>query len=525
LELNKLNRYKTAGFFLLLIGAVLFSSPVQAEIRLPAVISSHMVVQQQQPIVLWGWAEAGETISVKFRGQTANSQADTQGNWRIELPPAAADSRPSSLTVSGSRSPAVTLVDILVGEVWMCSGQSNMEWTVERTHTSSPEIWRARYPQIRLFKIPRKTAYEPQSDVEAEWTACSPDSVRGFSAVGYYFGLELFQALDVPIGLINASWGGTRIEPWTPIPGFQAVSELNSVLQEVRQAHFDYRDVLRTALPEWKSWMNAVDKILAEEGIPPPAPERPRHPLDFPQQPTALYNGMVHPVVPFAIQGAIWYQGESNRNDGLLYKSKMEALIRGWRQVWGREDLAFLYVQLAPYNYAYNREETGGEVPDFQRLPLIWEAQRESLALPGTGMAVVTDITNLNDIHPRNKKEVGRRLSLWALARTYGVQDLVYSGPLYRRMEADGSRIRLYFEHVGAGLTSLDGSPLSWFEIAGPSRVFYKAEAEIQGDTVVVWSPEVGSPRAVRLGWHQLAVPNLGNLNGLPASPFRTDRW
>jgi sialate O-acetylesterase len=526
LDLNKRNGFVFSGIVLLFVaGMVSFPGPLLAEIRLPAVISSHMVIQQHRPIVLWGWADAGETVSVRFRGQTASSQADGMGNWRVELPPMDADARSSAMTFGGSRSPSVTLVDVLVGEVWLCSGQSNMEWPVERTHSPSPEIWRARYPQIRFFKVPRRTAFEPQPDVEAEWTACTPDTVRGFSAVGYYFGLELFNTLDVPIGLINASWGGTRIEPWTPIPGFQAVSGMEAEIEEVRRSHADYRDLLRDALPEWESWIKDTEQSLRDGGIPPPAPERPRHSLDFPQEPTSLYNGMIHPLVPFAVQGAIWYQGEANRNDGALYKLKMEALIRGWRTVWGQEDLAFLYVQLAPFNYGYNREETGGVVPDFIRLPLIWEAQRETLALPGTGMAVVTDITNLNDIHPRNKKEVGRRLSLWALARTYGVEDLVYSGPLYQRMETDGSRIRVFFDHVGAGLTALDGRPLSWFEIAGSDKVFYKAAAEIQGDTVVVWSSKVTSPRAVRLGWHQLAVPNLGNLDGLPASPFRSDRW
>jgi len=521
-------RYDLTGrarLFPILVGLGFCLGILQAEIRLPAVIGSHMVIQQDLPIQLWGWGEAGETISVNFRGASDSTQADAQGVWRIVLPPVKSDQQASALRIRGSSSPEISLQDILVGEVWLCSGQSNMEWPLNRTHTPLPEINRARYPQMRLFQIPRRTAYSPQEDVEAEWRACAPDTVGGFSAVGYYFGRALHERLEVPIGLIQSAWGGTRIEPWTPVSGFQAVPGLSDILEEIAQGEGEYREILRRALPEWEAWMRSAKAALLKEEIPSPAPERPRHPLDTPQSPTALYNAMIHPIIPFAVQGAIWYQGESNRNDGLRYKAKMEALIRGWRRVWDRDELAFLYVQLAPYNYAYNREETGGYVPDFLRLPLIWEAQQEMLDEPLTGMAVVTDITNLNDIHPRNKQEVGRRLSLWALAKTYGFADLVYSGPLFERMVREGGRIRLYFEHVGSGLVSLDGQPLNWFEIAGEERIFYKARAEIQQESVVVWCSQVPAPREVRFGWHQLAVPNLGNREGLPASPFRTDRW
>jgi sialate O-acetylesterase len=400
-----------------------------------------------------------------------------------------------------------------------------MEWTMSRTHTPTPEILRATFPQIRLFKVPRLAVAEPQRAVNAAWTACSPDTVRNFSAVGYYFGLEIHRALGVPVGLINSSWGGTRIEPWTPPAGFRAVRELDGVLRETDTLRSEYREALPAVLTEWEAWLEASAEALSTDSPLPEPPERPQHPLSHQRQPTALYNGMIHPLVPFSIQGAIWYQGEANRDDGLLYQAKMEALIRGWRDVWSNPELSFFFVQLAPFNYAFNWQETGGDVPDFLRLPMIWEAQRKTLSLPYTGMAVITDITNLYDIHPRNKKEVGRRLSLWALARTYGREDLIFSGPLYRSMQVVGDRIRLNFEHVGGGLISMDGQPLKWFEIAGPDRVFYKARAEIRGDGVVVWSPRVPSPSAVRMGWHQLAVPNLGNREGLPASPFRTDRY
>jgi sialate O-acetylesterase len=233
---------------------------------------------------------------------------------------------------------------------------------------------------------------------------------------------------------------------------------------------------------------------------------------------------MIHPLINFAVRGAIWYQGEANRNDGLLYEKKMEALIRGWRAVWKDDGLPFYYVQIAPFNYAYDRELAGG-VPDFLRLPLLWEAQTNVLRIPQTGLAVVNDIADLADIHPRNKRDVGLRLALWARAKTYGEKDLVFSGPLFKSAAFEGGRAVVSFDHVGGGLTANDGQPLRWFELAGEDRVFYKASAKVEGDRVAVSSPNVPTPKAVRLGWHQLAVPNLANKEGLPASPFRTDRW
>lgn len=329
----------------------------------------------------------------------------------------------------------------------------------------------------------------------------------------------------MPVGLIESAWGGTAIEPWTPPAGFEAVPEVKPILTGLADKTAEYKKSLARALPVWDGWVRESRKAIAANSELPRRPAPLVHPLDDPQAPTALYNGMIHPLVNFAIRGAIWYQGESNRNDCLLYEKKMEALIRGWREVWKLGDLPFGYVQLAPYNYPYDREVPNGDVPDFFRLPLIWEAQVNTLRLPSTGMAIVTDITDLNDIHPRDKKDVGARLALWARAKVYGETGLVYSGPLFRSMTVEGDKARISFEHTGGGLIANDGQPLKWFEIAGEDRIFYKAEAEISGDTVIVRSPRVAVPVAVRFGWHQLAVPNLANKEGLPASPFRTDRW
>ena len=508
-----------------LFGVFLLTTTLSADIRLPSVIGSHMVLQQDKPIKIWGWAEPGERISVAFGDQNAQTTVDKDGRWEIALEAVKADKSRYKMTIIGSQSPPINRDDILLGEVWICSGQSNMEWEMWRIHSPIPEIQRADFPKIRLFHVPRKVSVYPLEDVKAEWKVCAPRTIRNFSAVAYYFGRELHQKLDVPVGLISTRWGGTRIEPWTPIAGFQSVPELHDILEEMKSEDKEYRTELKKHLPEQKNWLKTVEAALAGGKKIPPQPEMALHPNHDPQAPTALYNAMVYPLIRFTIRGTIWYQGESNRNDGLIYTKKMEALINGWRSVWGLGDFPFYFVQLAPYNYGSSLEEEGIGVPDYYRLPLIREAQLNALKIPNTGMAVTTDITNLYDIHPKNKRDVGYRLSLWALAKTYGKKDLVYSGPLYKSKAIEGSKIRILFDHVGSGLISLDDRALSWFEIAGLDRVFYKAQAEIDRGAVVVWSEKVSDPAAVRFGWYQLATPNLGNREGLPASPFRTDRW
>lgn len=518
---------KAAGFAL--AGLLVLGLPIAlaAAVKLPAVIGDHMVVQQEKPVAVWGWADRAEPVTVRLSGREKKAVADAAGKWRVVFDPLKAGGGPLEMTVRGASGPEIVVRDILVGEVWLASGQSNMEWAMSWLPNPSPEILRADHPNLRLFLVPKRTAAEPREDVEAQWKVCAPDAVRPFSAVAYYFGLELHQKLGVPVGMIASAWGGTLIEPWTPPAAYAAFPELAPILDQHLARLAEYRDKLGKSLPVIDAWSKDAKKALAAKAALPaaPAPERLGNPWDSPQAPTALYNGMIHALTPFAIRGAIWYQGEANRNDGLLYETKMEALIRGWREVWGLGDFPFYYVQLAPYNYGYDRNMKGNPVRDAERLPLIWEAQRKALRIPNTGMAVVTDIADLANIHPTNKFEVGRRLALWARAKTYGEKDLVYSGPLYRSMTVEGDKARIAFDHVGGGLIANDAQPLIWFEIAGEDRTFYKAEAEIEGDTVVVRSPRVPAPQAVRFGWHELAVPNLANTAGLPASPFRTDNW
>jgi sialate O-acetylesterase len=461
--------------------AAIGTSIAQADVKLAQVFSENMVLQRDLPLPVWGMADAGEEVSVKFEGQSATTKADDKGVWSVKLKPVKAGG-PFAFDVSGKNK--IAFKNVLVGEVWICSGQSNMEWSVANSTNAPEEIANAKYPQIRLFHVKKTPAVTKQNQLvlESDWRECSPDTIKSFSAVGYFFGRHIHKELNVPVGVINSSWGGTRIEPWTTIGGFQSVESLKAIGQAAEA---------QQAKPEG---------VAAGSGAP-----------------THLYNGMIHALVPFAMRGALWYQGESNRNEGVAYEYKMHALINGWRSVWGQGDFPFLYVQLAPYKYV---KPPMTDPQNF--LPQIWEAQAKTLAMKNTGMAVVTDITNLDDIHPKNKQDVGKRLALWALAKTYG-KDVVYSGPLYKSMKVDGNKIRIEFEHA-SGLKSRDGKPLSWFTIAGKEGDFAEATATIDGNAVVVSSDKVSDPAAVRFGWDQLAEPNLMNAAGLPASPFRTGR-
>jgi len=488
------------------------ASQVAAEVRLPRVIRDNMVIQRDVQAPIWGWAEPGEEVTVALGGQKAVAKADAKGNWMVRFPAMKAGG-PHEMTVSGKNT--IQVKNVLVGEVWIGSGQSNMEMSVGGSQNAKEEIAAADFPRIRLFQVPKRPSGYPVNDVEASWVPCSPGTVGGFSAVAYFFGREIHKQLDVPVGLLHPSWGGTRIEPWTPPEGFAATPKLEGIAKQIEQADAAFRKQLQGSLDGLEAWVPAARKALAANEPVPPMPPFAQHALHSAGQPTGLYNGMVYPLVPYAIRGALWYQGESNRGEGMLYFEKMKALIGGWRKVWGQGDFPFYYVQLAPFRY-------GGSAT---ALPEIWEAQTAALTIPNTGMAVTTDIATVGNIHPPNKQDVGKRLALWALATDYGKKDLVYSGPLYKGMEVEIGEIRIQFDHVGGGLAPRDGKPLTHFQIAGADRNFVPAEARIDKGTVVVSSNKVADPVAVRFAWHQEAEPNLMNKEGLPASPFRTDRW
>ncbi|HEV2208741.1 MAG TPA: sialate O-acetylesterase [Verrucomicrobiae bacterium] len=500
--------------------AVGYAPQAVAEVRLPHIFGSHMVLQQDQPLTFWGWAEPNETIAVTIGSETQKVQANDRGEWKAVLPAMKAGG-PFVVTVSGSST--VRFEDVLVGEVWLCSGQSNMEMGIGQARDGKQEIAEANYPNIRLFKVPKRVAAQAEPDVEAEWKVCTPQTVsdggwNGFTAAGYYFGRELHKQLQVPVGLVDSTWGGTRIEPWTPPAGFAAVPKLRSIYDQVELADpgsAEHQQRVEGVLNRTEEWIGATRQALAKKTAGPVMPTYPPEllPPHDPQNPTALYNGMIDGLRPFGIRGAIWYQGESNLGEGMMYAEKMKALVGGWRQVWGEGEFPFYFVQIAPYNY-------GG---DAERMGEFWEAQASAAAeIPHCGMAVINDIGNLKDIHPTNKQEVGRRLALLALAHTYGHTDLVCSGPAFKSMTLEGNQLRVTFEHVAGGLRSRDGQPLSWFEVIDADQGgFVKADARIDGSSVVLSSPEVKRPVAMRFAWSMLAEPNLENSAGLPAGAFR----
>ena len=467
------------------------SSVASADVKLPNVLGNQMVLQREMAVPIWGWADAGEKVTVTFAGQTKTTTAGADGKWMVKLDSLKTSSKGSRLTVTGKNT--VTLEGVLVGEVWICSGQSNMEWPLRASMNAKSEIAAADYPQIRLFNVPGHTTSPlPADKGRGNWQLCRPKSVTGFSAVGYFFGRRLHKDLKVPIGLIGSNWGGTRIEPWTPLVGFNSVSELSKIAKQVAS----YKEGTRVGG----------------------------------RSPSAIYNSMVHPLTPFAMRGAIWYQGESNGNEGVTYYHKKHALVKGWRKVFQNKNLAFYWVQLANWRKE-NPNPEGGD-----GWAKIREAQAQALDLPGTGMAVITDIGAANDIHPRNKQDVGWRLAQWALHQTYGNDELVPSGPLYKSHKVEKGTIRISFKHVGKGLMvgkkeglkptqEVKDGKLEHFAIAGKDGKWYWAEAKIDGKTVVVRSDSVPNPVAVRYAFAMNpAKANLYNKDGLPAGPFRTDR-
>ena len=512
---------RCVGVFLLsLFAAFGICQDARAEVRMPHVFGSHMVLQRDKPIIIWGWANAGETVTVQLGQESKSTQANERGEWKVTLPAMAAGG-PFTLTVSGSST--VTYDDVLIGEVWLCSGQSNMEFGMNMVTNSAAEIAAADHPNIRLLLVKRDWLGQPTNDVDAAWKLCTPQTVtdggwNGFSAVAYFFGRELNQKLGVPVGLIESSWGGTRIESWTPPEGFAKVPALKDEYKRVEAGdpHSPvHQQMLGLTLDQYDQWLKAARDALTADTVVPPVPKYPdelQGPQDL-QQATALYNGMIHPLAPFAVRGAIWYQGEANESEGMKYYERMKALIGGWRKVWGEGNFPFYFVQIAPWNYGNNP----------QTLARLWEAQTVAAdTIPNTGMAVVNDIGDLRDIHPKNKQDVGHRLALMALARTYGQSHLVDSGPTFKSMKTEGNTIRVKFANTGSGLESRDGGPLSDFEIIDAANGgFVKADAKIDGDSVVLSAPGVEHPVAMRFAWSGLDEPNLMNREGLPAGAFR----
>lgn len=496
----------------------LLTLSVQAAVKLPSIFNNGMVLQRDIAVPVWGWANPGEKVAVEFAGQRKEAVAKADGTWQLKLDPLKASDQPAVFKVTGSNT--VAFENVVVGEVWFCSGQSNMEWIVRNTDNAEQEIASANFPMIRHFKAPKNFKPAPEKDINAKWEATTPESIPTQSALAYYFGRRLHQVLKVPVGLINSSWGGTRIEPWTPACGFEGLPELAGIKARVDTA--DPASALhKQVLGDYTAAMQAwIEDAKAKSAAGQPLSVAPAFPqnLIFPmeqgkhQEPTVLYNGMVAGLVPFAIKGAIWYQGCSNNGEGMLYLEKTKALVNGWRKVWGQGDFPYYLVQLAPYNYGPQRTT---------HLPGIWEAQAAvPAAIPNTGYTVINDIGNVKDIHPRNKQDVGLRMANQALNRTYGLKDIRWEGPVLKDFAIEGAKLRVRLDHA-EGLKTRDGKAPDWFELCGPDGLFKKADAVIDGTSVVLSAPGVTAPMAMRFAWDQLAEPNLVNGLGLPTGAFR----
>lgn len=642
----------------LMVMVLVLCSVSLADVQLPSVIADNMVLQQKSKVAIWGWAEPGEKITVKgswggLFNFAKKTKADKDGKWKVSLKTSKAGG-PYTVSIKGNNE--ITLKNVLVGEVWVCSGQSNMEWPTIQVNNSEAEIAAADYPNIRLFMVEKATAVTPQTNCSGSWKLCTPETAAPFSAIGYFFARELNKELNIPIGMIGTYWGGTVAEAWTSEPTLRKFGEFDEALKKVDEekalipppnpkfwkTRHDWNQEILKADPGtkdkwfqqnlddsgWKqmsipvlwertdlgeldgivwfrkhieipadwagkeltvelgpiddtdiTWFNGTQigqtnyyqdnrnytisaglvktgtNVLAVKvldtggggglwGTPDQLKIYPKDQADKalslagnwkykvavtymdlpgyrsfmpvgPNTPTALYNAMIAPLIPYGIKGALWYQGESNCGRAEQYSRLFPAMIRNWRDDWGCGDFPFYYAQIAPYHY---------DNPDDPMSAFLREAQMKTLSFKNTGMAVTMDIGNVNDIHPRNKQDVGLRLALWALVKDYGRKNIIYSGPIYKSMKIEGDKIRLFFDYTGSGLMAKDG-PLTCFTIAGKDGKFEPAKAVIDSATIVVSSDSVKDPVAVRYAFTNASQPNLFNKEGLPASSFRTDNW
>lgn len=550
---------------------------LSADVRMPAIFGDHMVLQQDANIPIWGWAEPGENVTVSIGQDKASAVTGPDGKWSIKLNKLAVSDKPIEVTISGKNT--ITLRDVLVGDVWVCSGQSNMEFGI-KAFFPKDDLAKAGEPQIRLFSVPKAVKPLPSEDIGevpkgfpniGKWQVCTPETLAssgewsGFPAVGYFFGREIHNYTHQPVGLIGTTWGGTRINSWISLNAMEAASSMTSYANGARKFRDDYEEIKtryeNETLPQWKTelaaWLEenkaAIElyntetkawgqkaKDAAAQNLPAPPrpvapkpPREPRDPIHDNQTSAALFNGMVAPIIPFAIKGAIWYQGESNGDQPAFYSNALPILISDWRATWSQGDFPFLIVQLP--NFMARKP-----APSESNWAGVREAQALALKLPNTGVAVTIDIGDAGNIHPPDKYDVGYRLALAAQRVAYGNQEVVHSGPTYKSSTIEGDKIRIDFDHVGGGLTI--GTPpehfyksqkqqtppapateLQGFAIAGEDHKYVWAKASIDGHSVVVSSPEVTHPMTVRYAWADNPACNLYNKEGLPAAPFRTD--
>ncbi|MCY3020562.1 MAG: sialate O-acetylesterase [Planctomycetota bacterium] len=501
----------TARAVICVLTLTLCSSAAWAEVRLPAVFGDNMVLQQGVELPVWGTAGVDEEVTVSCSGKQMKAKADAGGKWMVKLP-AMQPGGPLEITIVGQN--MITLKNVLVGEVWVCSGQSNMAMVVKGCVNADEEIAKAAFPKMRLFTVPGKPADEPQNDCGGKWVECSPQTVGGFSATAFFFGRELHEKLNVPVGLINTSVGGTPAEAWTPIPAQKADPELAAIFAHWDKVIAEYPKALEKHKADMEKWKKAAAEAKAE-GKPEPKPPRPPQGATSSSRPGVLYNGMVAPLIPYGIRGAIWYQGEANTGSPPKYQKLLPLMIGCWRQAWGQGDFPFLIVQL-PNFMTRKGQPSESKWAEFREVQM-----KLALLVPKVGVSVNIDIGEADNIHPRNKQDVGKRLALNALANTYG-QKIEYLGPLYQSVKVDGDKAIVSFTRVAGGLVS-KGDKLVGFAIAGDDKKFVWADAKIEGETVVVSSKDVAKPAAVRYAWADNPDCNLYSKEGLPAAPFRTD--
>jgi len=461
----------TSRFYTLSI-VILLTIPSFGQIRLPAVIGDNMVLQQKSEAAVWGWGEPGSEIKVtgSWNNDTVKTKISNHSFWSVKLKTPAAG---GPFTVNIKSNEELTLKNVMIGEVWICSGQSNMEWSADHNlMNAQEEIKNANYPDIRLFHVKKIATETPQDNCFAKWEECSPSTMHSFSSVGYFFSRNLHQNLNIPIGIIEVAWGGTPAEVWVNAD----LVESDPLLRSSAQKLITY---------DW-----------------------------WPNKPGVAYNAMISPLIHFSIAGAIWYQGEGNTLNYESYRNLMGTLIENWRSDFGKE-FPFYYVQIAPFTYS---PET--------RSAMIREMQMQTMNnVPKTGMVVVSDLVDdVKNIHPANKQDVGKRLANWALGETYGVKELAYKHPQYESMKLEKSKIRITLSNVPTGLIQ-KGDDLKFFEISGADMVFVPASAKIDGNTVVVWAKTIKMPEAVRFSFSNDAIGNLFSKEGLPVAPFRTDEW
>jgi len=493
---------------LILAGA----ATLAADVKPSALFSDHMVLQSGMSVPVWGTASPGERITVTLNGEKQSATASADGKWMVRLK-SLKPGGPFQMTIAGNNT--ITINDVLVGEVWLGSGQSNMQFTVSKKKASfaglvneEQEIAEANYPQVRMFTEKSAKTYQPQTEIQGEWQICNPENVPGFSAVGYLFSRDLHRELKEPVGFLTLAFGASTAESWIRRETIAADPLLKPTLDR-----FDALVQFYKTKPDAPPSDGPQPPLTINARPAQKAPPRQRDPVQDQHNPTVLFNGMINPAIPYAIRGVIWYQGESivdGKAGVLLYPHVMETLIKDWRKLWGEGDFPFYEVQLPALQNISNN-------------PLIREGQAAVLSLPHTAMAVTIDIGDPKDVHPHNKAPLGERLTRIAMANVYG-RKMEYSGPVYESLKVTGNTIRVKFSHLGGGLTAK--GPLQWFAIAGADQKFVAAEARIEGGTVVVSSPQVSAPVAVRYAWDNYPDGcNLYNAAGLPAAPFRTDRW